>query len=458
MIYKLFDLIISILALPFSYKTKRINKAIESKSSSITYDDLHIDNKNKDEKIKNIRFKYTVKDREGKIINDDIDALNKVEAESFLINRGYEIIELKEDTLSNKLGLAALTSHKKLSFKNLNFFLTQLSTYIKSGIPLTDAVIILEHQAKKKKDKDLYERIVYELNRGVSFSDALSKQGNVFPKLLINMLKTAELTGDLTDTLDDMANYYATNDANRKQIISAMTYPSVVFVVSIAVLTFVILYVVPKFVGIYDSLGTELPMITKVIINLSDYLDRNIVVIFIVIVFFIVVLTIMYKNLKTFRYAVQWLFMHIPVVKNIIMYKEVIMFTKTFSSLLKHDVFITDSMSMLGRVTNNEIYKELIKDSIVNLSNGNGISPAFRGQWAFPDTAYEMLLTGERTGKLGEMMEHVSIYYEEQQKNLVTQLKGLIEPIMIIFLAVMVGIILLSIIIPMFDMYNSINM
>ena len=164
----------------------------------------------------------------------------------------------------------------------------------------------------------------------------------------------------------------------------------------------------------------------------------------------------MYKNITTFRYWVQWLMMHVPVIKNIIIYKEIIMFTKTFASLINYDVFITDSMEILGKITNNEIYKMLIRDSVMNLSNGNGVSPAFKDHWAFPPIAYEMLLTGERTGRLGTMMEKVSNYYNMEQKNLITQLKSLIEPVMIIFLAVIVGIVLLAVVVPMFNIYEQI--
>ena len=148
--------------------------------------------------------------------------------------------------------------------------------------------------------------------------------------------------------------------------------------------------------------------------------------------------------------------MHIPVIKNIIIYKEIIMFTKTFASLINYDVFITNSMEILGTITENEIYKRLIKNSISNLSVGNGVSIAFEDHWAFPVVAYEMLTTGEKTGRLGVMMEKVSEFYNIEQKNLIAQLKSLIEPIMIVLLAIVVGIILLAVIVPMFNMYSNI--
>ena len=164
----------------------------------------------------------------------------------------------------------------------------------------------------------------------------------------------------------------------------------------------------------------------------------------------------MYKNIKKFRYFVQYILMHIPIIKNVIIDNQIVMFTKTFSSLIRHDVFITDSIEMLGKVTNNEIYKDIIKEAVTNLSTGAGLSKAFEDKWAFPRIAYEMLVTGEKTGRLGVMMENVASYYEEEQKALVQRLKSLIEPVMIILLAGIVGVVLLAIFVPMFSMYNDI--
>lgn len=403
----------------------------------------------------NIRYRYKVRDKSGNITDGKLDALSKVDVHSFLMNQGYDVLNIEEDKMFNKLGLVQLTT-RQMKDKDLNFFLTQLSTYIKAGIPLVDSINILSKQAKNKKTKNLYNRLVFELTTGETLSEALNKQGVVFPRLLINMIKTSELTGNLTGVLDDMADYYKTSDENRKQIISAMTYPVVIFILAICVLVYIVLYVVPEFTDMYSQIGSELPTITKVIISLSDFLAANLIYVILVICSIFVILTILYKNVTSFRYVIQWITMHIPIVKNIVIYKEIIMFTKTFASLINYDVFITDSMEILGKITNNEIYKMLIRDAVVNLSNGNGVSMAFKDHWAFPPIAYEMLLTGERTGRLGPMMAKVSDYYNTEQKNLVTQLKSLIEPIMIIFLAVLVGIVLLAVVVPMFSMYEDI--
>ena len=401
-----------------------------------------------------VKYKYKVRDKMGQIKSSSLSAFSKLEVHSFLESQGFDVLEITQDKIGTQVSNVLID--RQMSTKNLTFFLTQLSTYIKAGIPLIDSIEILSNQSKSKNLKVLYNKIVFELNSGVSFSEALINQGKTFPKLLINMVKTSELTGNLTGVLDDMAAYYKGVEENRKQIISAMTYPSVIFIFAIVVCTFIILNIVPSFVSMYSEAGSDLPTITVIIISISDFLQLNITYVILVIVSIVVILVIMYKNITSFRYSVQWLMMHIPIIKNMLMYSEVIMFTKTFASLINYDVFITDSMEILGKITNNEIYKMLIRDAVTNLSSGNGVSIAFKGHWAFPDVAYQMLLTGERTGRMGPMMQNVCEFYESEQKALTSQLKSLIEPIMIVFLAVMVGIILLAVMLPMFNMYNEV--
>ena len=149
--------------------------------------------------------------------------------------------------------------------------------------------------------------------------------------------------------------------------------------------------------------------------------------------------------------------MHMPVFGNVMIFNEVTMFTKTFSSLLKHNVFITDSMQILSKITNNEIYKMLILDTITNLARGEKISESIKDQWAFPVAAYEMIVTGEKTGQLAEMMDKVSKYYQELHANAVTRIKTFIEPIMILLLTGCTGVIVIAVIIPMFSLYDQLG-
>ena len=161
--------------------------------------------------------------------------------------------------------------------------------------------------------------------------------------------------------------------------------------------------------------------------------------------------------MPTFRKGVQIVGMKLPGFGKIIIYNEIYNFTKTFASLLNHGVFITDSMEILGNITSNEVYKGIISKTLSNLAKGEKISESFKGEWAFPEVAYHMVVTGENTGQLGLMMEKVSEHYQQLHKSLVNQLKSLLEPIMILVVALIVGIILLAIVTPMFDIYSQIR-
>ena len=398
-------------------------------------------------------YRYTILNSNNKKVNGTFDAESESDVRAFLATEGYQVLKVEV----RKPYDIDLGGNGKIKSSALAFALTQLSTYIKAGIPLVDSMRILSKQSNKPNEKKAYERVVYDLLKGENFSDALEKQEKKFPKLLVNMVRTAEMTGDLPTILDDMADYYTSIDQTKRQMISALTYPAVVLCLAIAVLIFMLMYLVPQFVELFESQDATLPAITLFIMAASDFLKANYLWLLIAVIVVIVLFIYLYKNIISFKTTVQTILMKLPVIGNIIIYNEVATFTKTFASLLNHGVFITDSMEILSKITNNEVYKRIINKTINNLGKGESISASFKGEWAFPVIAYEMLVTGENTGPLGIMMEKVADHFQSLHKNLVTQLKSLIEPIMIIILAVIVGVILISIIYPMFDIYGKIQ-
>lgn len=400
-----------------------------------------------------IHFRYKAKDKNGKIVKSTFDAYNIEQAKRFLKQEGLEVLEIKP---RSKFDID-LTIGKPLSIGELSFALTQLATYIRAGITLVDSVRILAKQTVEPSKRKIYELIIYDLLTGDSFSNSLARQPKVFPKLLVNMVKSAELTGDLPAVLDDMANYYTSIDKTRKEIKSAMTYPTVVFIFSIIVVAFVLVWVVPQYESMFAEYGASLPKITELTLSFSDFLQNNLLSILIVIIIILLIYLFLFKNVRSFRLMMQTFYLHIPVVKNIIMYSEISMFTKTFSSLLNHGVYITDSMDVLLKVSDNEVYKQIIRKTVSNLNKGGKISDSFKDHWAIPIVAYEMIVTGENTGKLGTMMEKVYLYYDDLHTNAVSQIKSLVEPILIVFLAGSVGVIILSIILPMFQMYSTLT-
>ncbi len=400
-----------------------------------------------------ISFRYKVRGNSGKIINGTFEGPSADEVKVFLQNEGYEVLEV----VPRKFYDIDINIGGKFTAADLSFSLTQLSTYLKAGIALIDSVRILEKQSEKPEQRKVYQKVVYELLKGQDLSAAMEKQGDKFPPLLVNMIKTAELTGDLTSVLDDMADYYTSKEETRKAMVSAMTYPVIVLCIAIGVIIFILVSIVPQFVQMYEDNDAEIPAITTFVMNASDFIVNYYAFIIVGVVVFVGLFVYLYKKNKTFRKNVQLVLMHIPVFSQIIIYNEVYNFTKTFASLLNHGVFITDSMEVLAKITNNEIYKEIIARTIINLNKGVNISESFKGQWAFPVAAYEMIVTGEKTGQLGLMMEKVANYYQVLHKTLVKQMQSFIEPLMIAFLALIVGTILLSIVVPMFDIYGKIQ-
>lgn len=403
-------------------------------------------------------FQYKARNKDGRVETGTINGYSKLDVNTFLLQEGYIVYSIETNKLIDFLYGETSVLTVRMSNKDLLFWLTQLSTYIKSGIPLTDSIKILNNQMqKKKKYRKAFQSIIYELTMGEPFSKALEKQGVMFPALLINMIKAAEATGELEATLTDMSNYYEELEKTRKQMISAITYPTVIMVFAIGVITFILLFVIPEFVKIYRDTDAEITGLTLAIINLSDFLKANILFIVLLVIAICLVIYMCYRNIKAFRKKTQEVLMHVPLLGKIIVYNELTIFTKTFSSLLSNNVFITDSMTILSRITNNEIYKEIMNETIDNIVKGDKISTSFKDHWAIPDVAYYMIVTGESTGQLADMMKKVSDYYAEEHRSLVNNLKSFIEPVLIVFLALVVGIIILAVIIPMFGLMGSLE-
>lgn len=439
--------------------SKKIDKKV-TKAKNKNREELKINFDSNDATVsdKKHTYRYEAEDKEGNTTIGYFEAFSKVEVNSYLKNRGYKVFDIKTSSLIEMFHGPKGFGNSRIKNKDLIFMIAQLSTYLKVGIPLADAVSKLTKQFKDPNHQKILKAIEYDLSIGTSFSEALEKQGKAFPKLFINMVKTAEMTGELPETLDDMENYYTETEATRKAMVSAMMYPSIIFIIAIGVGLFIMLYVVPKFVEIYDSMdNAEIPPITKFVLWLSSFLSDYIILIGLLAIALILGFTYLYRKVKSFRRTVQLIGMKLPVFNNVIIYNEVTMFTKTFSSLLKNNVFITDSMDILSRTTNNEIYKEMIGDAINNVAKGGKVSTAFKDHWAFPIPAYEMIVTGEETGQLAEMMGKVSTYYQDLHKNQVARIKSFIEPLMIVMLTVMVGVIVLAIVVPMFNMYGAIQ-
>ena len=387
-------------------------------------------------------YQYLARNSNGKLVKGYFSAFSKLDTHSYLLDEGYEVYESKY-------------FQKNMRSKDLIFWLTQLSTYIKSGIPLTDAVKILAQQDKKKRYKKVYDSLTYELTMGESFSEALKKQGNVFPGLLINMIKAAELTGELEGTLDEMSNYYSEKQQTKDALVSAMTYPTIILIFAVIAVSFILVVIIPSFVDIYESIDVEINGLTLIVLSASEWLREKYLFLILGVVGVSILFKVLYTNVKAFKTAIQFFLMHLPIVGNMIIYNEMSLFAKTFAVLNKNNVLLTDSIDLLSKITNNEIYKMLMYDTISNLLRGDKMSLSFKDNWAVPEIAYYMITTGESTGEISEMLEKVSEFYKIQETNISNKLKTFIEPLLIVLLAIIIGFILIAVIMPIFQMYNQ---
>ena len=400
-------------------------------------------------------YQYLARNSSGKLIKGYFSAFSKLDTHSYLLDEGFEVYEIKTNWWINFVHGESKYFQKNMRNKDLIFWLTQLSTYIKSGIPLTDAVKILAQQDKKRRYKKVYDSLTYELTMGESFSEALKKQGNVFPGLLINMIKSAELTGELEATLDEMSEYYSEKQATKDALISAMTYPVIILIFAVIAVGFILIVIIPEFVEIYESIDVELSGLTLIVLNMSEWLKANYIYLILGVIGISICYKLLYTNVKAFKTAMQYIFMHLPIIGKMIIYNEMALFAKTFAVLNKNNVLLTDSIDLLSKITNNEIYKMIMYDTISNLLRGDKMSLSFKDNWAVPEIAYYMITTGESTGQISEMLDKVSSFYKIQEVNISTKLKTFIEPLLIVLLAILVGFILIAVIIPVFQMYNE---
>ena len=438
--------------------TKPIGGSKKSKKRTIKKDNRINLEKNEEESLdKRVPWAYVARNSRGKKIKGYFYAYNKRDVEYFLESEELEVVSVKTSK-SIQLLNHGFRRNKKLKIKYLVFMLTELSTYIKAGIPLSEALSIMARETKNMCFKNILREMRYDINSGDSFSKALMNRGEAFPSILINMVKTSEMTGSLAESLDDMAVYFGDIEETRRQMISILTYPTIIFTFAVTVVMFIMVYVIPKFVDIYTTMeNTKIPHFTKTVIGISNFFQNNLITILLVIIIILATFILLYRKSKDFRMFFQKIGMRLPFIGNIMIYNEVTIFSKTFATLLRHDVFITDTMQILNELTNNEIYHDMINETIENIKKGEEISVAFKDHWAFPLPAYEMIVTGEKTGKLADMMEQVSEYYSSLHRSAILRLKSLIEPIIIVLLAFMVGSIILSVIVPMFSMYESVQ-
>ncbi|WP_099352107.1 type II secretion system F family protein [Fredinandcohnia onubensis] len=398
------------------------------------------------------RFKYQGRDTKGKK-SGSISAKSKHEAVSKLRESGIRVIQIDEvpETLLTK----DISLGNPVKLRDFTIFLRQFATLIKAGITIVDSMSILASQTSSKALKRALVEVELDLRDGNSLSAATAKHKKIFSTLFINMVKVGEVGGTLDETLERLAVHFEKQHKLRQKVKSAMAYPAIIGVIAVAVVIFLLVSVVPTFVSMFSDFGADLPAITKFVLGASEFMQSFWWVI--VLVFISVYLGILFMQSKEqTKYYWDYLMLRIPLFGKLLQKAALARMTRTLSSLLSSSVPILQALVVVETIVENEVISKVIKESRISLEKGRSLTEPMKNHWAFPPLITQMIIIGENTGSLDEMLGKVASFYEEDVENTTDQLKSLIEPIMIVFLAGIVGTIVTAIMVPMFDIFNQI--
>ncbi|MFD1203996.1 type II secretion system F family protein [Sporosarcina contaminans] len=399
------------------------------------------------------RFKYEGRDAKSKR-KGFIVAANKREAALKLKKQGIRVTDLKEqqETVMTK------EIHIGKPFKRPQFimFLRKFSTLLRAGVTIVESIQILSYQVESKPFRTILVTVGDDLRSGGTLSDALQKHPKAFEPLVINMIRAGELSGTVDDSLDRLAEHYEKSHMTKQKVVSALSYPIIVGIVAIGVVLFLLTFIVPMFVGLFESVGGELPWLTQFVLIASNFMVAYWYIV-LLIGAAIVIGIIMLKSNKEGKYLLDTFIMRLPIFGDIVKKSALSTLTRTLSSLFSSSVPILQALSMTEKVVENEVISRVIAQSRRSLEAGGSLTEPMTNHWAFPPLIPHMIAIGEQTGSLDSMLSKVADFYEKEVEASTDRLKALIEPVMIILLAGFVGTIVLSILLPMFTIFAEID-
>ena len=410
-------------------------------------------------------FAYIVKDAKGARVEGILKADTLDMAVDKLAKEGSTIISVKaaaEGAFKGKLSLfdkIMLTIYKirtGVSLKTLVFFTRQLSTMFSAGLTIEKAVTDLEKEEKNKKFAKVLRRISDDIRKGYSLSESMEQHPGVFNPLYVVLVKAGEVSGTLHTVLDEFSDYLEKIEDTRRKVVSAMAYPVFIMIFLVFVIWVMFYYIVPMFAGVYADFNAELPAPTRVAIAISNFIVNNVflsilIVIGIVIAFFLVNLT------DRGRYIMDSIKLKIPVIGKVLSNSIMSKFSRTFSILMAAGVPIMDTMELTENVVQNAVVEGGVRRARVMVKEGYGVANAFRKTGLFPPTLLQMIATGEETGDMDKLLGKAAQFYEKLVDSVIDRLTSLIEPLLIVIMAALVGSIIVVIYLPIFDLGEAIS-
>lgn len=382
------------------------------------------------------------------------EASDEVSLKAYLKQDDYFLVKSK--LVVEKSPNTFFSVSSKVKLREIVIFLRQFSVMVSAAISISESLNILKGQKFSKAFRKVLIQVHNDVLSGLLLSEALRKHPKVFPNFFTEMVAIGEVSGSLDTVLESMADYYERDQKIRKKAKSAMVYPCLVIGLTVIIIFFMALVILPEFEKMITDLGGEVPLITEVVLNFFGFIKTNFLFI-IAGIAILVIAFILWKKTKTGRYQLDWIKLHIPflgvVNKNLITAR----FARAFIILLNSGMTITDCMENLYRMLGNKVYMKKFSYSIEEVKRGKRIAKSIENTNMFPVLLTEMINVGEKSGNLTEVLESTSSYFDNNVETSITRATSILEPLMIVVLGLVVGLVILSVYLPIIAMMQNIN-
>ena len=392
-------------------------------------------------------YTYSARAINGELKNATIDAPSREEAVAQLRKQRLNVVKIDEATGKKKKA-------GKVPMRDIVIFTRQFSTMINAGLPLVQALDILATQSENQALKDTTRAVVFDVESGNTVADALRKHPNAFSDLYVNMVAAGEAGGILDTILMRLAVFMEKNDALVRKVKGAMIYPGVIMSVAFIAITVLLVFVIPVFENMFASVNMALPLPTRIVIGMSRFLKFYWWAVGLG-GFGLVYMLKNYYATSSGKLAIDKLMLKAPVLGDVLRKSAVSRFTRTLGTLISSGVSILDGLEITAKTAGNRVIQDAIMESRASIAGGETISAPLKKSAVFPPMVISMIAVGEQTGGLDEMLTKIADFYDEEVDAAVSGLLALMEPMMIVFLGVVVGGMVVSMYLPIFDMVNA---
>ena len=393
------------------------------------------------------KYNYQALTPDGKMIRGTMIANNDEELRQLVAKAGNTVVKFTKVAASGKGG-------KPLPLKLVGNFCSQLGAILKAGLPLASALNMLYDKTEKGLLKTSIGKIYEMVQKGNSLSDALAEQGKAYPTLMLNMVKAGEMSGDLDNTLNKLADHFMKEQKTKNAVKAALRYPKMLAIITVGVVILMVAVVLPKMTSTMSK--DKLPGLTKALLAFSDFLVDNFIFIIIGVVFLIIV-TPMIKEIEKVRYTIDKMKIKLPKIGKLMRMIYTARFARSLATLYEGGIQVVDAMQMCTAIVGNSYVSERMEDAIYRVKKGESISKAMGSTDVFDPMLTSMIFVGEESGVLGDVLLRVADYFDEESDNATKALTTMLEPIMLILMAGIIVLIILSILLPMFSSYESIS-